>query len=73
MSVPPSPLQLSTSYHSFLVRLWQDGAAEPWRASAHCVQTGETHRFATVEALFAFLIERLGPPEDGSGQPSDPP
>ncbi len=52
-------------YHSYLVRIWREEPEMPWRASAQCVQTGETHRFATVEALFAFLTEQTG--EQGAG------
>lgn len=45
----------SPQYRAYLVRLWRDGAHEPWRASAQSVQSGELIRFATLEELFAFL------------------
>ncbi|MFN8496887.1 MAG: hypothetical protein U0641_03460 [Anaerolineae bacterium] len=66
MPAPSDHLQSPARYHSFLVRLWQDGAGGPWRASAHCVQTGDTLRFASVEAMFAYLAERLGVPLDAA-------
>lgn len=43
-----------------MVRLWQESTDGPWRASAHCVQTGETLRFGSAEALFAYLVDRIG-------------
>ncbi|MFN8485913.1 MAG: hypothetical protein U0768_22960 [Anaerolineae bacterium] len=69
MDEPPTYLQSPPGYHSFLVRLWRESAEGPWRASAHCVQTGETLRFASVEALFAYLVDRVGVPSDTSTSP----
>ncbi|MCB0088112.1 MAG: hypothetical protein KDE54_09390 [Caldilineaceae bacterium] len=43
------------TYHSYLVRLWQDEEQTTWRALAQSVQSGETLHFADVESLFAFL------------------
>lgn len=45
----------SPQYRAYLVRLWRDGAHEPWRASAQSVQSGELIRFATLPELFTFL------------------
>ena len=42
-------------YRSYLLRFWQSNEQGCWRASAQCVQTGETVRFGDVESLFAFL------------------
>ncbi|MEZ4705570.1 MAG: hypothetical protein R3A44_00105 [Caldilineaceae bacterium] len=42
-------------YFSYLVRIWRDTPSTPWRASARSVQSGETVRFSTLEALYEFL------------------
>jgi len=49
---PPWP------YQAFLIRLWQDSHQADWRASAQSVQSGETIRFASLAALFAFLQDQ---------------
>jgi hypothetical protein len=56
-------------YLAYLLRLWQvGGEGEPaWRASLESASSGERHGFASPEALFAFLEERMraesaGPP-----------
>jgi hypothetical protein len=48
-------------YLSFLVRLWrmQDGA-DAWRGSIESPHTGERLGFASLEELFAFLLEQTG-------------
>ena len=43
------------SYVAYLVRLWQDGQAGQWRASAQSAQTGERTLFASLSELFVFL------------------
>ncbi|MBV7333693.1 hypothetical protein KFU94_36760 [Chloroflexi bacterium TSY] len=48
-------MTLTLSYRAYLVRLWQDEPDKPWRASAQSVQSGEVVRFASLQALFAFL------------------
>jgi|688.fasta_scaffold195722_2 hypothetical protein len=47
-----------SGYHSFLLRLWQEEADTPWRASLQNVQTGAVVRFASLDALIAFLQEQ---------------
>lgn len=42
-------------YKSFLVRIWREREDDPWRASITSVHTKETHAFADVQALFAYL------------------
>jgi hypothetical protein len=42
-------------YRAYLVRFWQDSAAQPWRALARDAESGEEHRFLTIEQLFVFL------------------
>ncbi len=45
----------SGHYRSYLVRFWQSNKQGCWRASAQCVQTGNTVLFGDVENLLAFL------------------
>ena len=42
-------------YRSYLVRFWQSNERGCWRASAQCVQTGNTVLFGDVGSLMAFL------------------
>ena len=47
------------SYHSYLVRLWQQTPDAPWRASAQSVQSGMVVHFADLSALFQFLSSQI--------------
>lgn len=47
------------AYRSYLVRFWQSNPQGGWRASAQCVQTGNTILFGTLERLLAFLQNEL--------------
>ena len=51
-------------YHSYLLRLWRDGANHPWRASLQCSTTGEKFAFADMLTLFAFLVEQVAAGEN---------
>lgn len=42
-------------YRAYLVRMWRDSPQSSWRASAQSTQSGQVVRFATLQALFAFL------------------
>jgi hypothetical protein len=55
MTAQLDPSIEANSYHSFLVRLWQEYPHAPWRAAVQSVQTGETVGFADLQSLFAFL------------------
>jgi hypothetical protein len=57
MNEGPMTSQKRQSYYSYLLRLWQetDNRQPQWRASVESAQTGETYRFASLEALIAFL------------------
>lgn len=44
---------------AFLVRLWRDNEAAPWRTSITHVQTKEMLTFSTVPALFLYLHEQM--------------
>lgn len=43
------------TYCAYLVRMWRDNPQSVWRASAQSAQSGQVVRFATLQALFAFL------------------
>ena len=51
------------SYRSYLVRFWQSSPHEAgygtWRASAQCVQTGQTTLFGDVGSLLTFLETQI--------------
>jgi hypothetical protein len=62
-------------YRSYLLRLWQVSTAEPssWRMSLEDVRTHERRNFASLEQLFAFLIEETGaPPVRDDAAPDNP-
>jgi hypothetical protein len=50
----------STTYQSYLLRLWRDSPHQPWRASLHSSATGAIHQFAEIAHLYAFLQARTG-------------
>jgi hypothetical protein len=47
------------NYRSYLIRLWRENEAAPWRASLTHVVTGEIRKFATAETLFNTLQGEL--------------
>jgi hypothetical protein len=50
------------TYTSYLLRLWRDHTRSPWRATVIDVaRPGEHQHFASLDALFAFLITQTGP------------
>ncbi len=55
-----SDLQNAESYRVYLLRLWRDGNG-PWHASLQAADAAAPHRFADLEALFAFLRELVLP------------
>lgn len=48
----------STTYQSYLVRLWRSAEDAPWRATARHVLTGEEWHFEDMERLFLFLYQQ---------------
>ncbi len=46
------------TYRAYLLRLWRDREAAPWRAGLEDTQTGERRNFADLEKLFTFLNEQ---------------
>ena len=51
-------------YHSYLLRLWRDGAQGVWRASLHSTAIEQVYHFASIEALVSFLDARVVPGGD---------
>jgi len=47
--------QDASAYRSYLVRFWQSSEQGQWRASAQCVQTGNTLLFGDIPSLLIFL------------------
>lgn len=62
------------AYRSYLVRFWQSNEQGCWRASAQCVQTGNTVLFGSVERLMAFLQTEIqvSPTPGEAGQSTMP-
>jgi hypothetical protein len=54
-----TPNAPNPNYRSYLIRLWRENEAAPWRASLTHVVTGEIHKFATVEMVFDYLHGEL--------------
>lgn len=47
------------NYHAYLLRLWREDDATPWRASLENPHTGERIHFANDKQLYAFLHEQM--------------
>jgi hypothetical protein len=61
---PSDPTQ--KAYRSYLLRLWcADTLDRCWRASLEDPRTGERIGFASLEQLFAFLMDQVE--RDGRG------
>lgn len=65
-----TPPKAEQYYHSYLVRVWQDGPQTPWRVLAQSIQSGETIHFADLEGFFAFLrAQTIVLPDDARDKP----
>lgn len=60
---------VNITYHSYLVRLWQQAPNGPWRASAQSVQSGQALHFADLKALFQFLEVQIAARASQPDQP----
>jgi len=60
---PENPAQAS-GYLAFLIRMWKDRGASPWRASIENPHTGERASFAELSSLFEYLEERTSESSD---------
>ena len=53
-------------YRSYLVRLWRvETPGQSWRASLEDPRTGQRIGFASLEQLFAFLMEQVDRDTEG--------
>jgi hypothetical protein len=70
MTNPRAASVTANAYRSYLVRFWQSHEQGCWRASAQCVQTGNTVLFGDVASLLAFLQTEVQgrPPESEPGE-----
>ena len=68
MSDPTTPAkQPAKGYRSYLLRLWcAETLDRCWRASLEDLRTGERIGFASLELLFAYLMEQVE--SDGKGR-----
>jgi hypothetical protein len=60
-------------YRSYLLRLWQVGSADAprWRASLEDVRTHQRLIFASLDQLFAFLLDQTaGAPDSDDAAPN---
>lgn len=46
-------------YISFLLRLWQEGEKQPWRASLEDPRSGERKSFRDAKELFCYLEQYM--------------
>lgn len=54
------------NYCSYLLRLWRAETFDPgWRASLEDPRTGERIGFASLEQLFAYLMDKVEPAVKG--------
>ena len=60
-------------YRSYLLRLWRIGSADVpnWRASLEDARTHQRLNFASLEQLFAFLIDETNGALDSDDAVSD--
>jgi hypothetical protein len=60
-------------YRSYLLRLWRIGTAAPpsWRASLEDARTHQRRNFASLEQLYAFLIDETDGTPDSDDAVSD--
>jgi hypothetical protein len=50
----------TSTYLAYLLRLWRDDEAAPWRATVEDASTGQRFGFASLKALFVFLEQQTG-------------
>ena len=53
-------MKKSLNYFSYLLRLWRESDAAPWRASLEDPHTGQRRNFARLQDLFKALEEETG-------------
>jgi len=73
----PLASDTTTRYRSYLIRIWQSHEHGSYRASAQCVQTGNTVLFGALDHLLIFLQTEVNATliidDAGSWPPGAPP
>ncbi|MEZ4621352.1 MAG: hypothetical protein R2867_38440 [Caldilineaceae bacterium] len=62
-------MRFDTNYQSYLLRVWRDGADQPWRASLQSTATEKIESFGDLHALIAFLLNQLSPDQTNDDSP----
>lgn len=57
-------MKKSLNYYSYLLRLWREDDAAPWRASLEDPHTGERRNFARLQDVFKAIEEETSRPVD---------
>lgn len=57
-------IQDTSTYQSYLLRLWRDTPQSVWRASLQSAATEELQHFATMADLWAFLMVQMAREEE---------
>jgi hypothetical protein len=47
------------TYQAYLLRLWRESEADPWRATLEDPHTGERLGFSGADLLMAYLTQQL--------------
>jgi hypothetical protein len=53
---------------TYVLRIWREHGAAPWRAALRSAESGDLLGFADLDELLLFLQRELGPPR-GPGRP----
>lgn len=64
-------LWIMQTYQAYLLRLWRESDADPWRAVLEDAHTGERIGFGRVDQLLAYLTQQLAP--NSAAAPDSPP
>lgn len=51
----------STTYQSYLLRMWRECGQEDWRWALQSVQSGDMRQFVNITQLIAFLLAQSMP------------
>jgi hypothetical protein len=63
----------SSTYQSYMLRLWRDHPRTPWQASLQSTATEHIYHFADLEQMWAFLQTQLGVDRDDPKAADAPP
>jgi hypothetical protein len=57
--IPEKQIQLDKRYCSWLLRMWQEHEAAPWRIKLQNVTSKEQHLFENLPTLLDFLAQQM--------------